>query len=72
MVIMKYVLSSGAVSGIQTSSRCRRARRLSCAERVIVGVEDIFLQYLPSDDDYFFGTPAISSDRSSSEDESSL
>ena len=30
------------------------------------------LQYLPSDDDNFFGTPEISSDRSSSEDESSL
>ena len=60
------------MSGIQTSSRCRRARRLSWAARVIVGVEDIVLQYLPSDDDHFFGTPAISSDRSSSEDKSSL
>ena len=45
---------------------------MSCAARVIVGVDDNVLQYLPSDDDNFFGTPSISSDRSSSEDESSF
>ena len=46
---------------------------MSCAARVIVGVDDNVLQYrFPSDDDNFFGTPAISSDGSSSEDELSL
>ena len=46
---------------------------MSCAARVIVGVDDNVLQYLfPSDDDNFFGTPAISSYGSSSEDELSL
>ena len=42
---------------------------MSCAARVIVGVDDNVLQYpFPSDDDSFFGTPAISSDGSSSEE----
>ena len=40
VIIKKYVLCSGAVSGVQTSSRSRRARHLSCAVRVIVGVDD--------------------------------
>ena len=45
---------------------------MSCAARVIGGVDDNVRQYLLSDDDNLFGKPAISSNRSSSEDESSL
>ena len=45
---------------------------MSCDARAIVGVDDNVPQKLPSDDDNFFGTPPISSHRSSRQDESSL
>ena len=72
VIIKKCVLYSGAVFRIQTSSHWRWPRHLSCSARVIVGVDDNALQYLPSYDDNVFGTPAIANDRSSSEDEWSL
>ena len=65
-------MSSATVSAVQTRSSRRQARRSSCAARVIVGADEDVLQYLQSDDDSFFGAPEISSDSSSSEDESFL
>ena len=65
-------MSSATVSAVQTRSRRRQARRSSCAARVIVGADEDILQYLQSDDDSFFGAPEISTDSSSSEDESFL
>ena len=72
MITKKYVLSSGAVSWYSDKQPLKTSSSFELRARVIVGVDDNVLQYLPSDDDNFFGTPAISSDRSSSEDESSL
>ena len=65
-------MSSATESAVQTRSRRRQARRSSCSARVIVGADEDVLQYLQSDDDSFFGAPEISTDSSSSEDESFL